>query len=818
MSHIRLSAILASALLAGVASADAALRAPANPLVTIDPYTSCWSTTDNLYDDITRHWTGSQFPLVGVIKVDGTNYRFMGKEQPDLTLIAPTAGAEAWTARYTTSEPAKGWYEAGFNDSSWSEAPAAFGTIPQEPLARTLWNTENIWVRRDIDLPKGMGKKPVYLNYSHDDDVVIYINGIKVVDTGNACHKNVRLLLEGEARASLRPGKNLIAAYCRDRGGLAFLDFGLEIEEKPEYFFQNAATQLSCEVEPMNTLYTFACGPVKLDLTFTAPVFLDNLDLVSRPVNYISYKVESTDGKAHNVSLYFEAGREWSIDNSLQPTTSSIVKADGITAVTTSSVSQDILAKSGDDLRIDWGTFYLASTDATCQPWTGPAPKARKAFTAGKNPKLAQDGRETGLIFNEGRCKSADGFLMVAYDDVYSIQYFNTNLRPYWNRRNDSSIMAQLALAAADYPSLMTKAAEFDKALTAEATAVGGPEYADLCALAYRQAIAAHKLVESPQGDLLWLSKENFSNGSIGTVDITYPSAPLFLIYNPELMKGLMNHIFYYSESGRWPKPFAAHDVGTYPLANGQTYGADMPVEESGNMLILCAALAAVEGNADYAAKHWNALSTWADYLTEYGLDPENQLCTDDFAGHFAHNANLSIKAILGVASYARLAEMLGKDTIAAKYFAKAREMAAEWTKLADDGDHYRLTFDKPGTWSQKYNLVWDSLLGLDIFPSTVAEKEIPYYLSKQNTYGLPLDNRDTYTKTDWIIWTATMAPDKATFMKFITPMHKFMNETPDRVPMSDWIYTDRATQRGFQARAVVAGYFMPMLRTRLHK
>ena len=144
--------------------------------------------------------------------------------------------------------------------------------------------------------------------------------------------------------------------------------------------------------------------------------------------------------------------------------------------------------------------------------------------------------------------------------------------------------------------------------------------------------------------------------------------------------------------------------------------------------------------------------------------------------------------------------------------------MAAEWTKLADDGDHYRLTFDKPGTWSQKYNLVWDSLLGLDIFPSTVAEKEIPYYLSKQNTYGLPLDNRDTYTKTDWIIWTATMAPDKATFMKFITPMHKFMNETPDRVPMSDWIYTDRAKQRGFQARAVVAGYFMPMLRTRLHK
>lgn len=222
-----------------------------------------------------------------------------------------------------------------------------------------------------------------------------------------------------------------------------------------------------------------------------------------------------------------------------------------------------------------------------------------------------------------------------------------------------------------------------------------------------------------------------------------------------------MNHIFYYSESGRWTKPFAAHDVGTYPLANGQTYNGDMPIEESGNILILCGALAAVEGNANYAEKHWNVLSTWADYLAQNGLDPENQLCTDDFAGHFAHNANLSIKAILGIASYARLAEMLGKKSVAEKYFAKAREMAAKWEKIADDGDHYRLTFDKPGTWSQKYNLVWDKLLGYNIFSPVIMSKEIPYYLSKQNEYGLPLDNRETYSKTDWIMWTATMAPIK---------------------------------------------------------
>jgi len=109
-------------------------------------------------------------------------------------------------------------------------------------------------------------------------------------------------------------------------------------------------------------------------------------------------------------------------------------------------------------------------------------------------------------------------------------------------------------------------------------------------------------------------------------------------------------------------------------------------------------------------------------------------------------------------------------------------------------------------------------LMKMNIFPESITKKEIPYYLTKQNKYGLPLDNRQTYTKADWIIWTATLAPDQETFGQFICPLHLFMHESTSRVPMTDWYWTDRPQQRGFQARSVVGGYFIKMLEEKMIK
>jgi hypothetical protein len=262
-------------------------------------------------------------------------------------------------------------------------------------------------------------------------------------------------------------------------------------------------------------------------------------------------------------------------------------------------------------------------------------------------------------------------------------------------------------------------------------------------------------------------------------------------------------------------------------LADGQVYGGgeltdenQMPVEESGNLLILVDAMSRAENNWDFARQYWPQLTKWAEYLQEKGLDPANQLSTDDFAGHLAHNANLSIKAIEGLAAYAQMAHAIGNKDLAKEYGKLAEQMAGQWQSMAIDGDHYKLAFDKPGTWSQKYNLVWDQLLDLKLFPPNVRQTEIGFYLRHLNQFGLPLDSRADYTKLDWEIWTATLADspqagDPNPFATLTAPIGRWIDEGPSRVPLTDWYDTKTGKQMAFQARSVVGGVYIKALSDR---
>lgn len=662
------------------AAAPPSLRAPAVPLVTHNPYFSIWSDSDRLTDSNTRHWTGKEQQLTGLVRIDGQCYRWMGRD------------------------------------------------------------------------PRGLP----------------------------------------------------------------------------------ALQQVERTLTPTRTSYTFQSPQISLRVTFLQPALPDDLQTLSRPVTYLIWKAQSRDGQSHQVELYLDAAATVAVDHPAERVVWSRFQRQSLDLLRVGTFRQPVLVRSGDDVRINYGWFYLAAPrdQAGLLLRAGTYDGRRQFARTGTlppdddldAPRAANSDRPAPPLMMAAVSLGAVGaapverHLLLAYDEIFEVEYLQRRLYPLW-RRYYPDAGDMLDAAERDFARVRGESAGFDRALRRDLVQAGGVRYADIAVLAYQQTWAAHGLAENIDGQPYMFPKEDFSNGSISTVDVIYPSAPFFLLLNPKLLEAQLTPVFQYAQLARWKFPFAPHDLGKYPLANGQLYGGgetsevdQMPVEESGNMILLCDALARIEGNPSYAQRYWPLLTKWAEYLAEKGMDPANQLSTDDFAGHLAHNANLSIKAIEALGAYAQLAQQLGHAKQAAKYGPMAKQMAAKWQTMASEGDHYKLAFDSPNTWSQLYNLVWDQLLELNLFPENVRDRAIAFYKTKLNPYGLPLDNRKDYTKLDWSIWTATMARNPADFRTFIAPIYNFLNATPDRVPMTDWFDTKTAKMVGFQARSVVGGVYIKML------
>ena len=657
-------------------------RAPAVPLVTSDPYLSLWSMSDRLTDTPTKHWTEIAQPMIGLIRVDGQAYRWMGA------------------------------------------------------------------------MPRGY--------------------------------------------------------------------FGLANIE--------AMSQTSVEVLPLHSIYHFVAAGIELSVTFFTPLFPKDLDVMSRPVTYLTWSAKAVDGKQHKVALFLDVDPLISVNDPAQPVTWSRTRAGGLTVLSTGSRDQATLHQSGDRIRIDWGYFHLgipAASGATTSLTNDGIPAFATSGELPESddlgmPKPARQGRpahlSAALPLGIVGASPVEQHVLLAYTEGYAIEYLGRRLRPYW-QRNGMTEAAMLIEAAEQYASLETKGKDFDRQLTAQMEKIGGKDYSYLTSLLFRQTVAAHKLVADIDGTPMLFSKENDSNGCIDTVDVTYPSSPFFLLFNPKLLQAQLEPLMRYAALPRWRFPFAPHDLGTYPLANGQVYGGgelneenQMPVEESGNLLIMIAALGRAEGNWEFARRYMPQLKQWAAYLAKKGLDPENQLSTDDFAGHLAHNTNLSIKAIEALGAFVQIARGTGDTKLAADYSAIVRPMPAEWERMALDGDHYKLAFDQPNTWSQKYNLVWDDILDLHLFPKRVRDTEWSFYAKQLQPNGLPLDNRKTITKLDWEAWTASLSTNSSQFQDLIHRLVVWADSTPSRVPTTDYYDTISGKQISFQARSVVGGVFIKAL------
>ena len=611
-----------------------------------------------------------------------------------------------------------------------------------------------------------------------------------------------------------------------------------------------AADVVSIDVTACSSAYTYRIGQALLTVRFTSPLIASDLVLLSRPVTYLDFSVapaEGTDaGSLPAISIDVQAGRSIvSTDNSLiigtngsYPESSFIFPKTGKPLPTASytyanmgRAFQKPLGHSGDNHTVDFGYLYFASAE--------------------KEAKIVFDAENSCIRLT---APVKDEFHMViAYDDLCSINYFGEWVRAYWTTVY-GTIQKAIGAAIADREIILGLAARQDRKIEEEARkACPGDDYAFICQMAYRHTLCAHKLIRSQEGELAFLSKENDSNGCIGTVDVSYPSTPLLLLENPELVKGLMNPVFRFAACPVWEYDFAPHDVGRYPYAWGQVYGVNpahrdlgwthaeggvyppfyqypagleiyslrgqMPVEECGNMLIMAAACCLSDRSADYALPHMETLRGWTEYLLKFGEDPGEQLCTDDFAGHLAHNVNLSAKAIMGVEAFAQILGLAGEKENAASYHQKAAEMARSLEKRSFAGDHYSLVYPSSpedenykDTWSLKYNMVWDRIFGSGLFSEDVFKTETDTYIRMRNRYGTPLDQRSTYTKSDWILWSAALTDDPDKRQALIAPVADFLRETKSRYPFSDWYFTDTGLFRAFKGRSVQGGIFMPVL------
>ncbi len=563
-----------------------------------------------------------------------------------------------------------------------------------------------------------------------------------------------------------------------------------------------ALPQTELTVLPLTTRVGYAGEGFAVRLQFVACALPERLEALSRPVTYATLDFTATDGKPHAVTARLVVSGELATNDDRAEMRAEAKRLPFGEAIVLGRTVQKPLSERGDMVRCNWGRFWAVAPQGAAAKIPGAVQPACEL-----RPELSWSVNGTSEI-------------LFAYDDILSLRFLGDDLKAWW-RRDGKSFETMLCEAAAEREELTRRLIPSrDASLMDDFTRVGGAKYAKLAALAWRQSFAACKLVADSTGKPLYFSKENGSNGCMGTVDLLYPQLPHLLLTGPTLVEATLAPVMIYADSDRWPWAHAPHDVGTYPLGEGQVYNmwgeesGRMPVEESGNMLIAMAALARQRGNADFAGRWWPLLTKWAEYLRRVGYDSGDQLTTDDFAGHLSHNSNLSIKSILGIRSYALLAEMLGHEDVAKDWKKAAEEMVPAWLKAAEGGrcGSYKLTFDQPDSWSMKYNLVWDRLLGFNLFPSEVAARELAAYRQLLQPYGLPLDSRKNWTKVDWLVWCATLTGKRDDFEALIDGLYRFADETQQRLPFSDWYYADTSRWCGFIARSVIGGIMIPLL------
>ncbi len=596
--------------------------------------------------------------------------------------------------------------------------------------------------------------------------------------------------------------------------------------------FQQALQQTKLEVTPTRSRFTLEGGGIELTVEFLSPVEPGDTKRQSIPFSYLILSARSIDGHRHDVQLYADISGEWcSADDSQQITWAAVVgqlsgrPPAGVVGPAGQPAAAHRAEPAGGLGQHGVGHPQHQRAELPVRPGRGGPGPVRQQRQAGRQQRHHLPGHQDnwpvfafcadlGQLGGSARTVP----LSIGLARTPAVSYQGQNLDPWWSKEF-SSWPDMLGFFHGDLAAAQRRATTLDNRITSDARAAGGTAYAGLCAIALRQAYGGTELVAGPDGSPWAFLKEISSDGNVSTVDVMFPASPVWVYADPGYLALLLTPLVTYAESGKWPEQFAPHDLGSsYPVADGHNDGGgeNMPVEETGNMLIMAAAYIQQVPSAAraYATAHYKIFKQWADYLVANLPDPGFQNQTDDFAGQIAHSVNLALKGIVAVAAFGQIATAAGNSADAASYTAQAKQFIATWVKNAQDpsAPHLDLTYSGDdggnGTWGTTYNGFADRLLGTNLVPASVLAEQAAWYPKVSNLFGLPLQVPHSYAKSDWELWTAAWLSNYPVSKQLIEQVYTYANTTPQRVPFSDLYDTIAGTQTGFQARPVQGGIF----------
>ncbi|KAF8485559.1 DUF1793-domain-containing protein [Gautieria morchelliformis] len=595
------------------------------------------------------------------------------------------------------------------------------------------------------------------------------------------------------------------------------------------------ATQKSFKYTSTQSTFVLSAGPVDITANFLSPVEPNDFVKQSLPFSYLALAVESTDGKSHSVQVYTDISAEWvSGDNSLAVNWTTATEGDIITHQVQLE-NQQVFTEVADHTQ--YGAAYYStprSPSTTFQ--SGQDIVVRGTFTTNGTLLDTQDTAFRAISNNWpvfGLARDL-GFITsnTAFPVVFSVGHVRDPAIQYivaggeFQDRSSffftkyASATEAIAAFLPDYPNALASANALDARISLDANKISA-DYEAIVALSVRQALAACELTvgKDPTGafnpeDVMYFLKEISSDGNVNTVDVIFPAWPIFLYLNPLLGKYLLEPLFQYQASGQYPNAWSVHDMGSsYPKALGHNDGKDeaMPVEESGNMLIMTLSYTQKTNDTSLLRTYSKLLNQWTQFLIEDSLIPANQLSTDDFAGTLANQTNLAIKGTIGIKAMSIIEGILGNKSTAVNYSSIATSYAPqiEGFATATTGNlkHLELSYGNTSSWGLTYNLMADKLLGTDVFPQSVYEQQTAWYQTVAQEFGVPLDTRHTYTKSDWQIWTSAIVTNATTRDMFVSRVNKYIASGVNSVPFSDWYETTNAKVQGFQARPVAGGH-----------